>query len=349
MKGKKASKIYLKNCLRFERKVLRICRKKSFDEDIWTSSPVFRWRQPRKLPETFGKVIGVVETDLFGNIAHSRGRLQQKLLGYCIPLIASSILSKKLAAGSDAIVLDVKTGSGALMQTLDESIDLAQAMVRIGELAGKPTLAMVTGMDQPLGTHVGNALEVREAIEILAGSADEKSADLREVSLTLGGQMLLAAGLADSLEAAKEKMRAALESGAGLQKFREMIAAQGGDARVADDVGLLPRAKLVTAVPAARDGYVAAMDTTAIGYVAQGLGAGRARKDDTIDPAVGLVMDVRIGDFVRAGEPICHIHANAAARADAAAKRMQEIVLLSDEEPVRPPLIYATVTPEGVV
>ena len=144
-------------------------------------------------------------------------------------------------------------------------------------------------------------------------------------------------------------MRAALESGAGLQKFREMIAAQGGDARVADDVGLLPRAKLVTAVPAARDGYVAAMDTTAIGYVAQGLGAGRARKDDTIDPAVGLVMDVRIGDFVRAGEPICHIHANAAARADAAAKRMQEIVLLSDEEPVRPPLIYATVTPEGVV
>lgn len=267
----------------------------------------------------------------------------------CIPLIASSILSKKLAAGSDAIVLDVKTGSGALMQTLDESIDLAQAMVRIGELAGKPTLAMVTGMDQPLGTHVGNALEVREAIEILAGSADEKSADLREVSLTLGGQMLLAAGLADSLEAAKEKMRAALESGAGLQKFREMIAAQGGDARVADDVGLLPQAKLVTAVPAARDGYVAAMDTTAIGYVAQGLGAGRARKDDTIDPAVGLVMDVRIGDFVRAGEPICHIHANAAARADAAAKRMQEIVLLSDEEPVRPPLIYATVTPEGVV
>lgn len=267
----------------------------------------------------------------------------------CIPLIASSILSKKLAAGSDAIVLDVKTGSGALMQTLDESIDLAQAMVRIGELAGKPTLAMVTGMDQPLGTHVGNALEVREAIEILAGSADEKSADLREVSLTLGGQMLLAAGLADSLEAAKEKMRAALESGAGLQKFREMIAAQGGDARVADDVGLLPRAKLVTAVPAARDGYVAAMDTTAIGYVAQGLGAGRARKDDTIDPAVGLVMDVRIGDFVRAGEPICHIHANATARADAAAKRMQEIVLLSDEEPVRPPLIYATVTPEGVV
>ena len=266
----------------------------------------------------------------------------------CIPLIASSILSKKLAAGSDAIVLDVKTGSGALMRTLEESIDLAQAMVRIGELAGKPTLAMVTGMDQPLGTHVGNALEVREAIEILAGSAGEKSADLREVSLTLGGQMLLAAGLADSLEAAKGKMRAALESGAGLAKFREMIAAQGGDARVADDVGRLPQAKYVTAVPAQRDGYVAAMDTTAIGYVAQGLGAGRVQKSDVIDPAVGLVMDVRIGDFVRAGEPICHIHASDAARGADAGKRMQEIVRLSNAVPAKPPLIYATVTPEGV-
>lgn len=266
-----------------------------------------------------------------------------------IPLIASSILSKKLAAGADAIVLDVKTGSGALMQTLEESVKLAEAMVQIGKLAGKPTLAMVTGMDQPLGTHVGNALEVKEAIEILAGTAGEGSADLREVSLTLGGQMLLAAGVADTLEGAKARMQEALKSGAGLDKFKEMIAAQGGDARVADDVNLLPKARHIVPVPAARDGYVSAMDTMAIGYVAQGLGAGRVQKADVIDPAAGLVMDARIGNFVHAGEPLCHIHAADEARAADAALRMRELVTLSDEAPKKPPLIYATVTPEGAV
>ena len=265
-----------------------------------------------------------------------------------VPLIASSILSKKLAAGAHAIVLDVKTGSGALMQTLKDSIELAQAMVRIGTLAGRPILAMVTGMDQPLGTHVGNALEVKEAIDILSGRADDRSADLREVSLLLGGQMLLAAGVAASRDEARRLLEQALQSGAGLDKLREMIAAQGGDACVCDDTGLLPRARYILPVPALRDGYVCSMDTTGIGYAAQGLGAGRARKTDVIDPAVGLVMAARIGDPVRAGEPIAHIHANDEARGREAVARMQRLVQLSDAQPERPPLILAEVTPQGV-
>ena len=265
-----------------------------------------------------------------------------------VPLIASSILSKKLAAGAHAIVLDVKTGSGALMQTLKDSIELAQAMVRIGTLAGRPILAMVTGMDQPLGTHVGNALEVKEAIDILSGRADDRSADLREVSLLLGGQMLLAAGVAASRDEARRLLEQALQSGAGLDKLREMIAAQGGDACVCDDTGLLPRARYILPVPALRDGYICSMDTTGIGYAAQGLGAGRARKTDVIDPAVGLVMAARIGDPVRAGEPIAHIHANDEARGRAAVARMQQLVQLSDAQPQKPPLILAEVTPQGV-
>ena len=265
-----------------------------------------------------------------------------------VPLIASSILSKKLAAGAHAIVLDVKTGSGALMQTLKDSIELAQAMVRIGTLAGRPILAMVTGMDQPLGTHVGNALEVKEAIDILSGRADDRSADLREVSLLLGGQMLLAAGVAASRDEARRLLEQALQSGAGLDKLREMIAAQGGDARVCDDTGLLPRARYILPVPALRDGYICSMDTTGIGYAAQGLGAGRARKTDVIDPAVGLVMAARIGDPVRAGEPIAHIHANDKARGREAVARMQRLVQLSDAQPQKPPLILAEVTPQGV-
>ena len=219
----------------------------------------------------------------------------------CIPLIASSIVSKKLASGAGAIVLDVKTGSGALMHTLEDSIALAKAMVDIGAQAGKPILALVTGMEQPLGTHVGNALEVKEAIDILSGRA---GGDLLAVSLELGSRMLVAAGIAENVEDGKARMKRALESGAGLEKLKEMIAAQGGDAGVCDDVTRLPQAKYLVPVPAPHDGYVADMDTTAIGYCAQDLGAGRKQKTDAIDPAVGLVMDVRIGDFVKRGDAL---------------------------------------------
>ena len=260
-------------------------------------------------------------------------------------MIASSIVSKKLASGAGAIVLDVKTGSGALMRTVEDSIALAKAMVDIGAQAGKPILALVTGMEQPLGTHVGNALEVKEAIDILAGRA---GGDLLAVSLELGSRMLVAAGIARDVDDGKARMKHALESGAGLAKLKEMIAAQGGDAGVCDDVTRLPQAKHLVPVPAPHDGYVADMDTTAIGYCAQDLGAGRKQKTDVIDPAVGLVMNVRIGDFVKQGDALATLHLNKPEQAERAIARMQQAVKLTADKPAIPPLVYASVSPEGV-
>lgn len=262
-----------------------------------------------------------------------------------IPLIASSIVSKKLASGAGAIVLDVKTGSGALMQTQEESIALAKAMVDIGAQAGKPILALVTGMDQPLGTHVGNALEVKEAIDILAGRA---KGDLLTVSLELGSRMLVACGIAADVEDGKARMMRALESGAGLRKFREMIAAQGGDGRVCDDTDYLPHAAYKICVPALASGYVAKMDTTAIGRCAQALGAGRQKKTDVIDPAVGLVMDVRLGDAVKAGDSLATLYLNRRELANDAVAEMQRAIAIAQEKPALPPLIYAAVSREGV-
>ena len=262
-----------------------------------------------------------------------------------IPLIASSIVSKKLASGAGAIVLDVKTGSGALMQTVEESIELAKAMVEIGAQAGKPILALVTGMDQPLGTHVGNALEVKEAIDILSGRA---KGDLLTVSLELGSRMLVACGVASDVEDGKARMLHALESGAGLAKLKEMITAQGGDGRVCDELAYLPHAQYKISVPALASGYVAKMDTTAIGYCAQSLGAGRQKKTDVIDPAVGLVMDVRLGDPVKAGDSLATLYLNKRELASQAIERMQQAITLSSEKPALPPLVYAAVSREGV-
>ncbi len=262
-----------------------------------------------------------------------------------VPLIASSIVSKKLASGAGAIVLDVKTGSGALMQTVEESIELAKAMVEIGAQAGKPILALVTGMDQPLGTHVGNALEVKEAIDILSGRA---GGDLLAVSLELGSRMLIACGIAKDVEDGKARMRQALKSGAGLAKLKEMIEAQGGDGRVCDELAYLPHAMYKISVPAPKDGYVAKMDTTAIGYCAQGLGAGRQKKTDVIDPAVGLIMEVRLGDFVRAGDSLATLYLNKRELANPAIAQMQAAITLSDEKPELPPLVYAAVSQDGV-
>ena len=263
-----------------------------------------------------------------------------------IPLIASSIVSKKLASGAGAIVLDVKTGSGALMQTVEDSIELAKAMVEIGAQAGKPILALVTGMEQPLGTHVGNALEVKEAIDILSGRA---KGDLLAVSLELGSRMLIASGIARNVEDGKARMMDALESGAGLKKLKEMITAQGGDGRVCDDLAYLPHAAYKISVPALKDGYVAEMDTTAIGYCAQALGAGRQKKTDVIDPAVGLIMDVRLGDSVKAGDSLATLYLNKRELASDAVDRMQKAVVISEEKPELPPLVYAAVSREGVV
>ena len=262
-----------------------------------------------------------------------------------IPLIVSSILSKKFAAGARAIVLDVKTGSGALMPTLEASIELAQAMVDIGALAGRSIVAVVSGMEEPLGSNVGNALEVKEAIDILSGRA---AGPLKKVSLFLGAQMLIASGVADTEEKALDMLNKALDSGAGLRKLKEMITAQGGDCRVCDDVSLLPQAPVLYEVRAKEEGYLAHVNGTALGLAAQRMGAGRMRKEDVIDPAVGFVMEKRIGDHVMPGDVLCTLHAASEENAKETEQRILSALSFTKERAPRARLLYALVTPQGI-
>lgn len=266
-----------------------------------------------------------------------------------LPLIAASIMSKKIASGAHAIVLDVKTGSGALMPTLDESIELARAMVEVGRLAGRrPTEALVTGMEQPLGTHIGNALEVKEAIDTLAGRVDGR---LLTVSLRLGAMMLVAGGYASSEKEAIANLKEALKSGKGLDVLAQMIEAQGGNPAVTRDVSLLPHAKNVRPVLARRAGYITRMDTRALGSACQRLGAGRLTKADVIDPAAGVVMAVEIGDIVQKGDPLLYIHkdgagANVMAHETTA---LLDAIEIADRPARIPPLVYAVVRKNGKV
>ncbi|MEF9895148.1 MAG: thymidine phosphorylase [Clostridia bacterium] len=259
----------------------------------------------------------------------------------CLPLIVSSILSKKIASGADVVVLDVKTGSGALMPTLDQSLALARAMVDIGNRTGRKFSALVTDMDQPLGLKIGNALEVSEAIEVLAGVTQ---GPLREVSLALGAQMLLGAGIVPNAQAGVQMLLDKLQSGAGLEKLSQMIAHQGGDARVVEDTRRLPTALTREMCRAPRAGYVARMYTDAIGNAARVLGAGRIRKEDAIDPAVGLVMQVRLGDYVHAGDPLCEMHLGARSNADAARLALSGAIVLSDEPSAQGKLINGVIS-----
>lgn len=263
-----------------------------------------------------------------------------------IPLIVSSILSKKFASGAKAIVLDVKTGSGALMPTPEASISLAQAMVDIGGHAGRRIVAVVSGMEEPLGSHVGNALEVKEAIDILAGRA---GGPLKKVSLFLGAQMLVASGKAETEVQARALLEEALSGGRGLAKLKEMIAAQGGDPRVCDDVSLLPQAPCIVPVATLQDGYLAHVNGTALGLAAQRMGAGRLKKEDVIDPAVGFVMNKRIGDFVKKGDILFTLHARTEASARAAEESIRAALTFSSSPAPRARLLYALVTSQGVL
>ena len=258
-----------------------------------------------------------------------------------LPLIISSIMSKKLASGVDAIVLDVKTGSGAIMHTLEDSKALAEGMVRVGRMAGKPIVALVTDMSQPLGTHVGNALEVKEAIDLLAGRA---GGDLLEVSLGIGGWMLKLAGITETAEEGEVRMREAIDSGAGLQKLREMIAAQGGNPAVCDDVSLLPQAAVIRTAVCGKAGYVQQMDTEALGLASQAMGAGRETVDDRLDYSGGYVMKVRLGDKVEADTPMVELHARNEADAARAEAAIRAAIRIGPEPAEKPPLFYAVIT-----
>ncbi|MBK9518966.1 MAG: thymidine phosphorylase [Anaeromyxobacter sp.] len=229
-----------------------------------------------------------------------------------IPLIAGSIMSKKLAEGIDALVLDVKVGRGAFMKTLPEARRLAETLIGIGRGMGKRVTALLTAMDQPLGRAVGNALEVAESIELLRGGGP---ADLRELTVALTAEMVLLARLAPDLAAARARVERAILDGSGLATFRAVVAAQGGDPRVVDEPGRLPRAAQVVPLLAPSAGVVEALDAEAVGLAAMALGAGRARVEDAVDPAVGVVLLRKVGDRVAAGEPLCLVHRNAGGEA----------------------------------
>ncbi len=263
-----------------------------------------------------------------------------------LPLIASSIMSKKLASGADAIVLDVKTGSGALMETVDDAIALAQAMVDIGTLSGKPVRAIVTGMGQPLGTHIGNALEVKEAIDVLSGRV---TGDLLEVALLLGSHMLVLGGKTTDIDTARTMLLSALRTGSGLSRLKAMIAAQGGDPACVLDTSLLPQPAVIREIKAGCTGYVTCMDTEALGYAAQAMGAGRVQKTDVIDPSVGFILPVRIGDHLTPDTTLCTLYARSEADADRAEQAIRAAITIGEAPVERPPLWYAVVTADGVV
>ncbi|MED4883976.1 pyrimidine-nucleoside phosphorylase [Bacillus smithii] len=257
-----------------------------------------------------------------------------------IPLIASSIMSKKIAAGADAIVLDVKTGAGAFMKTREEARQLAEAMVRIGNQVGRKTMAIISDMSQPLGYAIGNALEVKEAMDTLKGEGPK---DLTELCLTLGSYMVLLAEQANTLEEAREKLLTFIQNGSALQTFRTFLAAQGGDASVVDQPNKLPQAKYQIDLPAKEDGYIAEMEADSIGTAAMWLGAGRATKESTIDLAVGLVLKKKIGDEVKKGESIVTIYSNREDVEDVKEK-LYESIKISKEKVTAPTLIYEVIS-----
>ncbi|MFD2611950.1 pyrimidine-nucleoside phosphorylase [Paenibacillus gansuensis] len=262
-----------------------------------------------------------------------------------IPLIASSIMSKKIAAGADAIVLDVKTGSGAFMKTLDDSIKLAQAMVAIGSEVGRECVAIISDMDQPLGAAVGNALEVQLAVETLQGNGPK---DLEEVCLTLGSHMLVLAGKAATAEEAVSKLQELIRSGAGFRKFKEFVAAQGGDSSVLDDPTRILNVKEVVPVVAEQDGYVASITAEEIGVAAMMLGAGRETKESQIDLSVGLRLRKKSGDAVKKGETLADMYVNNTGSVEAVKRKVLDAYRIVSN-PVEPdPLIYAVITKTGV-
>lgn len=255
-------------------------------------------------------------------------------------LIASSIMSKKLAAGADAIVLDVKTGSGAFMKKEQDARALAQEMVKIGKNAGRKTIAVISDMDQPLGYAVGNALEVKEAIETLRGQGP---ADFVELCLTLGSRMLMAGGKANTVEEARERLQKSIADGSALKKLGEFVEAQGGNADAVYHTNLLPRADIVRPIPAPAGGYINHIICDEVGICSLILGGGRETKESVIDLSVGLVLCKKVGDYVEEGEALAILHANDEARAEEAKQRYLRACVILDTPPERAAFIKAVI------
>ncbi|MDR1572632.1 MAG: thymidine phosphorylase [Clostridiales Family XIII bacterium] len=259
-------------------------------------------------------------------------------------LIASSIMGKKLASGSDAFVLDIKCGSGAFMGTLADAMSLGETMAGIGEAAGKKVIAVVTDMDQPLGRCVGNSIEVIEAIETLKGRGPD---DVTELSLRLASYMICAGGAAGTRDEGYGMAERALESGAGLGKFREFVGGQHGDPRVTEDYSLFPEAAFSEPALSGEDGIVSGVDAALIGLASQRAGAGRETKDDAIDLSAGIVMRKKRGDAVRAGEPLAEVFGSDPARLRIAAETARSAFAIGRDRPARTELIRAVIDGRG--
>jgi pyrimidine-nucleoside phosphorylase len=264
----------------------------------------------------------------------------------CIPLIASSIMSKKLAVGSDGIVLDVKAGRGAFTKSYQEAMNLAKTMVDIGEGAGRRMVAWITAMEQPLGRAVGNAIEVKEAIDTLRGSGPP---DLVDLIMELGSDMLLICGIASSRKKAKSRIAENLANQKGLNRLADLIVAQGGDPSVLDNPDLLPQPKAKTEVESETPGYVSAIDALAVGQASKILGAGRNTKDDAIDYSAGIYLKKKIGDKVKAGDPLAVFYSDGDEKKIGPARKKFLAAYSFNSDKIDPPkLIYARITKDGV-
>ncbi len=259
----------------------------------------------------------------------------------CIPLIASSIMSKKLAEGIDALVLDVKVGSGAFMKSLDDARTLARTMIQIGGEMDKQVTALLTDMDQPLGRTVGNSLEVKEAVEMLRGEAP---ADYTELTLALTAEMLVLGEKAADEAEAREKLQKVIRDGSAEKKLKQIVKAQGGDDRVISDLSRLPRAKSTATVTAQASGFVASIDSEAVGLAGMLLGAGRARADAGIDHAVGFVLEKKRGDAVKAGEALVTVHFNRDEALGEVEKRIRAAYQIASSAPASKPLVLERLT-----
>jgi pyrimidine-nucleoside phosphorylase len=260
-------------------------------------------------------------------------------------LICASIMSKKLAEGIDALVLDVKTGSGAFMKSEKDAIFLAELMVETGERMGKQAVALITDMDQPLGNMIGNALEVVEVVDVLRGEGPE---DLRLLCIELAGWMLHMGGVSDTVAGGKKQSEKLIASGKALDKFRQMVELQGGDPRTIDDPNKLPQANSTVTIASPGNGYLASMQCEEIGTACVILGGGRERKEDSVDPTVGIVLHKKVGDVVSRGEALATIHYNAEARAASARQLLEKSYQIADSPPLdKRPLIHRVIGKAG--